>query len=144
MAETVSVALMIDKTLYAKTNTFAYKGTIDEKNKVTYAANAFIGTIYSWITRDGILYLLVYKSTYDYDNFNAILVPVFENNLKIPALAEAVAIEKEKKKLEAEELKKETVGVTQFYIEKYAPYIIGAIVIAIALPTIIKSFKNGK
>ena len=64
MAETVSVALMIDKTLYAKTNTFAYKGTIDEKNKVTYAANAFIGTIYSWITRDGILYLLVYNTLY--------------------------------------------------------------------------------
>ena len=59
MSETVSVALMIDKTLYAKTNTFAYKGTIDEKNKITYAANAFIGTIYSCITRDDILYFII-------------------------------------------------------------------------------------
>jgi hypothetical protein len=144
MAETVSVSLMLDKTLYAKTNTYGYKGTIDEKNKVTYAANAFIGTIYSWITKDDILYLVVYKSIYDYDNFNAILVPVFENNLKIPALAEAVALEKTKKKLEADEIKKDIIGPTQFYIEKYLPYLIGAFVIAIALPTIIKTFKNDK
>jgi len=144
MAQPVSIALMLDKTLYAKTNTYGYKGNISEKNKITFKAGDYIGTIYSWVEVDQIIYLMVYATIFDYNNFNKILVPIFKGNLNIPELKEAVELENKKKKLEADQAKKEVVGATQFYIEKYAPWIIGAIVVGIAFPSIIKIFKNDK
>jgi hypothetical protein len=144
MAQPVSIALMLDKTLYAKTNTYGYKGYINEKNKVIYKAGDYIGTIYSWVEQDNKLFLMVYASASDYNNFKATFVPIFKGNLNIPELKEAVELENKKKQLEADQAKKEVVGATQFYIEKYAPWIIGAIVVGIAFPSIIKIFKNDK
>ena len=142
MAQPVSVALMLDKTLYAKTNTYGYKGRIDPSTKVTFRAGDYIGTIYSWYTYNNTLYLMVYASITDYNNFDATYVPILKYNLQIPELKEAVDLENKKKQLEADQAKKAVTGPVQFYIEKYAPWIIGAIVVGIALPSIMKSAKQ--
>jgi hypothetical protein len=145
MAQPVSVSLMLDKTLYAKTNTYGYKGHIAPETKVNFKAGDFIGMVYSWQTKDGILYLQAYANLNDFHNFTATIVPVLKYNLDIPELKEAVDLENAKKQAEADQLKKETVGTVQFYIEKYGPWILGAIVAIGVLPSIIKSFtKNDK
>jgi len=144
MAQPVSISLMLDKTLFAKTNTYGYKGYISPNKKITFKAGDYIGTIYSWVEQDNTLFLMVYANTFDYNNHNAIFVPIFKSNLNIPELKEAVDLENKKKQLEADQAKKAVTGPVQFYIEKYAPWIIGAIVVGIALPSIIKTFKNDK
>ena len=143
MAEPVSINLMIDKPLYARTATYGYTSSIfTDKYKKTFKAGEYLGTIYSYITREGQIYLVVYASSRDYDNFNALYVPIFENNLDIPTLKEAVALQKEKKQAEIDAQKKETVGTTQFYIEKYGPYVLGAIVLIGVFPSLIKSITK--
>jgi hypothetical protein len=146
MAQDVSVSLMLDKDLYAYTPTYGYTSAIfSDKYKKNYKAGDFIGHIYSYLTRNNQIYLIVYASTRDYNNHNAIYVPIFENNLKIIGLKEAINAENAKKQAELDALKKEQVGATQFYIEKYGPWVLGAIVFIGVFPSIFKSvFKNEK
>ena len=146
MAQDVSVDLMLDKDLYAFTPTYGYtSGIFTDKYKKNYKAGDFIGHIYSYLTRANQLYLVVYASTRDYNNHNAIYVPIFENNLKIIGLKEAIAAENAKKQAEADALKKEQVGATQFYIEKYGPWVLGAIVLIGVFPSLLKSItRNDK
>lgn len=133
---------MLDKSLYARTNTYGYKGYIDPSTKVTFKAGDFIGIIYSWQVTNNILYLQAYANINDYNNFHATIVPILEFNLQIPQLKEAVELDKKKKQMEADVAKKETVGTVQFYVEKYGPWLLGAIVVVGVLPTLIKSFIN--
>jgi hypothetical protein len=146
MAEPVSVRLMLDKSLYARTSTYGYHYNLDtsymSKNKFTITPNQFLGVIYSWVIKDGIIYLMVYKSAIDYQNANYDFIPIIGNNLYIPQLKEAVELDKKKKQMEADVAKKETVGTVQFYVEKYGPWLLGAIVVVGVLPTLIKSFIN--
>ena len=83
---------------------------------------------------------MIYLSKADYDNFNPSYVLHDPNKLDVPDLpnilqqiadqAKAAAIEKN--------------GVVGYYLTTYLPYIVGAVVIAIALPSITKSFKKWK
>jgi hypothetical protein len=142
MGQPVSVRLMLDKSLYARTNTYGYKGYIDPKTKVTFKSGDFIGIIYSWQVTNNILYLQAYANINDYNNFHATIVPILEFNLEIPQLKEAVELENKKKQMQADVAKKETVGTVQFYVEKYGPWLLGAIVVVGVLPSLIKSFIN--
>jgi hypothetical protein len=146
MAEPVSIELMLDKPLYARTATYGYTSAVlTDQYKKTFKAGEYIGTIYSWINKNNQLYLQVYASPADYNNFKAIYVPIFESNLDIPTLKEAVAAKKAQDQMAADQLKKETVGTVQFYVEKYGPWILGAIVVIGVFPSILKSFtKNDK
>jgi hypothetical protein len=54
--------------------------------------------------------------------------------LKVPDLPDIIAEINRK----AEELKKEQKGVVPYYIEKYLPWIIGAIALGIIIPTLRK------
>lgn len=133
---------MLDKALYARTNTYGYKGNISEKNKVNFKADDYIGIIYTWYTYNNIIYLVAYQSITDYDNFDATYVPILKYNLQIPELKEAVELENKKKQMQVDVAKKETVGTVQFYVEKYGPWLLGAIVVVGVLPSLIKSFVN--
>ena len=146
MAEPVSIELMLDKPLYAKTATYGYTSALfTDQYKKTFKAGEYIGTIYSWINKNNQLYLQVYASPADYNNFKAIYVPIFESNLDIPTLKEAVEADKAKKRAEADALKKEQVGTVQFYVEKYGPWVLGAIVVIGVFPSLLKSItKNDK
>jgi hypothetical protein len=146
MAQDVNVELMLDKDLYAYTPTYGYTSAIfSDKYKKNYKAGDYIGHIYSWRTVNSQLYLVVYASTNDYNNHKAIYVPIFENNLKIIGLKEAIAAEKAKAQAEADALKKEQVGAVQFYIEKYGPWVLGAIVVIGVFPSLLKSItRNDK
>jgi hypothetical protein len=146
MAEPVSVKLMLDKSLWSRTSTYGYHYNLEtanmSKNKFSIKPSQFLGIIYSWVIKDGVLYLMVYKSAIDYQNANYDFIPIIDNNLYIPQLKEAVDIVKKKKQMEADVAKKEAVGTVQFYVEKYGPWLLGAIVVVGVLPSIFKTLIN--
>ena len=146
MAQDVNVELMLNKYLYAFEPTYGYTSAVfSNQYKKIYKAGDYIGKIYSWRTVNNQLYLVVYATTNDYNNHKAIYVPIFTNNLKIIGLKEAIAAENAKKQAEADALKKEQVGAVQFYIEKYGPWVLGAIVVIGVFPSLLKSItKNDK
>lgn len=146
MAQDVNVELMLNKDLYAFETTYGYTSAVfSNQYKKIYNAGDYIGKIYSWRTVNNQLYLIVYATTNDYNNHKAIYVPIFVNNLKIIGLKEAIAAENAKKQAEADALKKEQVGATQFYIEKYGPWVLGAIVFIGVFPSLFKSItRNDK
>ena len=136
---TITADKVVNQSIYAKGTVVAYDGTL--KNKVaTFSNGQLIGKVYSWITAtDGNIYWLVYLSPSDYTNFNAAYVKQ-SSNISLPALPgilEQIQLDQDKKK-------RDQLGTIPFYIEKYAPYLIGAVVIAVALPSLTQSLANKK
>jgi hypothetical protein len=135
---TVTADKLVNHDLYAKGNVDALDSTF--KNvAATFSAGQRIGNIYSWIQgSNGQIYYMIYLTKADYDNFNPVYVLHDPNKLDVPDLpnilqqiadaAKAAAIEKD--------------GVVGYYVNQYLPYIVGAIVLAIALPSIVKSMKK--
>ena len=90
-----------------------------------------IGNVYSYIeNNDGALYWMIYETQSDYTNFNPIYVKHITGMIDCPALPGIIA-EMERKK-EAEELAQR--GPVAYYLKKYLPYIVAAVVVAIVLP----------
>jgi hypothetical protein len=140
----VSIDMILDKSVYSKIKNPYYDATF--KNIVGYFnAGDYIGIVYSWVTRNNKIYLATYANYNDFKNFsNGKYVEWGYDNLTYPELKKELAKKQAEEKLKADQAKKEAVGAVQFYIEKYAPWIIGAIVVGIAFPSIIKTFKNDK
>ena len=137
---TITADKLVNHDLYAKANVNALDSTFKNIAQ-SFTAGQRIGNIYSWIQgADGSIYYMIYLSKADYDNFNPSYVLHDPNKLDVPDLpnilqqiadqAKAAAIEKN--------------GVVGYYLTTYLPYIVGAVVIAIALPSITKSFKKWK
>jgi hypothetical protein len=81
---------------------------------------------------------MFYLTGSDYNNFIATYVKADANNLSIPSLPGILAdIEAQKQQQEIA-----SKGIVRYYIEKYFPWIIGAAVIAIALPSIKKTIQK--
>jgi hypothetical protein len=144
--ETVNIGKLVNHNLYAKSNVNGYDGSLKTVKKVFSAGN-LIGNIYSWIVRNGNVYYMVYANDYDYNNFKPTYILHDANKLEVPDLPDIlqqIKNEKEIKAIQDEAKLIDQIGPVKYYTSKYLPYVIGAIVIAIALPTIIKTFKNGK
>ena len=135
---TVTADLILNHDLYAKGNVNAFDSTF--KNIVkTFSPGDLIGSVYSWLqTSDGKIYWLVYLTKADYNNFNASYILHDPNTLTVPDLPDILQKISDEKK--AADIAKN--GVVSYYIGKYLPYIVGAAVVAIVFPSIVKSFKK--
>jgi hypothetical protein len=128
--------LVVNHNLYAKTSVNGYDGTFT--NVKTVLQPGLIGTVYSYIEQPDGLYWMVYLTQNDYNNFNPTYIKHETGKLSLPdepAILDALNKEQEAKDLAAK-------GPVRFYIEKYAPYVIGAIVIAVALPAIVNATRK--
>lgn len=121
----VYVGQLLDKPIYAKGATTGYDAAM--KPIYTFKNGDFIGTLFSWYQSGGETYLMFYKSQTDYNNFNPFLVKL--NKTTSPAIAEIKAQEAAKADAEKSTLEK--------YIDKFAPIIVGALVVSILLPTVV-------
>jgi len=137
MPPTITADLALDHALYAKAPVNKYKADL-KTIKSTITTGGYIGKIYSWyIDNTGRLWWVFYDTPYDYANFNGSYVLHDGSKLSLPDLPgilQKIAEEREAKK-------KQDMGLISYYVEKYAPWLIGAGVVAIALPTVIGSAK---
>jgi hypothetical protein len=135
---TVTADKIVNHDIYAKNSVSAYDGTLSKVVK-TFDAGSLIGNVYAWITdNSGNVWWMVYLSPNDYNNFNPSYIKHSSVNLDVPDLPGILQqIEDEQK---AAEIAKN--GVVSYYFNKYLPYIVGGIVLAIAFPAIYKSVKR--
>ena len=128
---------VVNHLMYAKAKVNAYEpgGKIVVK---TFSTGQLIGNVYSYIEIGNDLYWMFYLTPADYNNFNAVYVKHDASKLSLPdlpAILDQIAAEKK-----AAIIAKD--GAFSYYLQTYLPYIVGAIVIAIALPSIVKSVKK--
>jgi len=128
---------VVNHLMYAKANVNAYEpgGKIVVK---TFTPGQLIGKVYSYIEINNDLYWMFYLTPTDYNNFNAVYVKHDASKLRLPdlpAILDQIAAEKK-----AAIIAKD--GVFSYYLQTYLPYIIGAIVVSIALPSIVKSVNK--
>lgn len=136
---TVTADRVVNQNLYAKTSVKGYGADL-KTVKANWMPGQLIGTVYSWINgNDGNLYWLVYTNPGDYASFNPTFIKHDAAQLSLPALPGI--LEQIKREREQKEIAEK--GVVSYYIEKYMPWIIGAGVVAIALPAITKQSKVG-
>lgn len=134
---TISIDKLINTDVYAK-------GDVDvlnwKFNKVkTLTKGAYIGKMYSYITStDGKIYMMFYLSPFDFAAANPSYVEYSQSKIDIPKASDIKKIEDEKKEQE----KKEQLGAFDYYIQKYVPYVIGAVAISILLPSITKAINQ--
>ena len=130
--------LVVNHNLYTKSQTNGYDGTFSNIKYVF--APGLIGNIYSYIDRPDGLYWMGYANSADYSNFNPTYIKHEPGKLYLPDEPDIWA------KLIAEQDAKDLAskGILQYNIEKYAPYVIGALVVAIGLPSLITLFNRKK
>ena len=135
---TVTADQLVNHDLNAKGNVNALDSTF--KNvAATFTAGQRIGNIYSWIQGStGQIYYMLYLTKADYDNFNPVYVLHDPSKLDVPDLPNILQQIADKQKADA--IAKD--GVVGYYLNTYLPYIVGAVVVAIALPSIVKSMKK--
>jgi len=135
---TVTADKVVNHDLYAKGNVSALDWTFKNIAR-TFSAGERIGNIYSYfVDSKGQLYWLIYLSRADYDNQNPIYVLQETGKLDVPDLPNILQKIADEQKAAAIEKS----GVVGYYLQTYLPYIVGAVVIAIALPSIVKSIKK--
>jgi hypothetical protein len=138
MPDLVSAADVVGQSLYAGTKPVPVYSSDLKTIKYTVQPGQYICTVWSWIEPvGGGLYWAFYRTDSDYNNFNASYVKQ-DGNLSLPALPDILA--KIQAKKEAEDVASK--GFFQVWIEKNGKYVIGAVVVAIALPSVIKSVQS--
>jgi hypothetical protein len=98
----------------------------------TIKAGGLLGIVDSWIVRDGFVYwqfLDTYKQPYYAKQ---------DSNIEFPGLNSVL------KAVQDEAIAKEieTKGAFNYYLQKYLPWLIGGVVVALVLPSIVKSTKK--
>lgn len=122
---------VINKSLYAKgvVNVFNVLGGSVSR---VITDGGLIGIVYSYVTYDGNIYWQFYN-TYG--------VPYYvkhDSNLSLPGLNDILT------KIKDENINKqiEQKGAVNYYLQKYLPYLVGAVVIAFVFPAVYKSLKK--
>ena len=134
----VTADLIVNHGLYAKSNVDALDTTFKNIAK-SFSPGEYIGNVYSWIQgNDGSIYWMIYLTPQDYNNFNPVYVKHIPGNLSVPDLP-AILQKLDDERKSAEIAKN---GVVSYYIGKYLPYIVGAAVIAIIFPSVVKGLKK--
>jgi hypothetical protein len=129
----VTADKVVNRSMYANTTVSAVDGSGNLLR--TFAPGQYIGEVYAWVNRADGIYWMFEKS---YNNFFYVKHDASSLSLpSLPDILQQITAEKEKEKLAA-------LGPVNYYIEKYAPYLIGAVVIAIAAPTVISSIHTKK
>jgi hypothetical protein len=125
---TITADKVIGKSLYSK-------GVVDlldlPGGKVinTIQSGGLLGNVYSWVTKNGLVYWQFY------DKYNMPYYAKQDSNIDFPGLNDVL------KQVQDEAITKEiaTKGALNYYLQKYLPWIVGGIVVALVLPKIIKS-----
>jgi len=127
---------IIDKPIRAKKEISLYRNALD--TAVPYAtvkAGSMIGILFSIVNAKAgrsVDWLMFYDS-----NNKAYYVPVKTGTLDEVSLKEQGVKTVEEQTKEEENKAKKDAGIVSYYIEKYVPYIIGAIIIIPVLKSII-------
>lgn len=128
---TITADKVIGKNLYSK-------GAVDllslPGGKVikTIQSGGLLGNVYSWVNYNGIIYWQfydTYKQPYYAKQDSNVSFPGLDEVLK-QIQSEAIANEIEKK------------GALNYYLQKYLPWLVGGVVVALVLPVVLKSRKN--
>jgi len=127
---------IIDKPIRAKKEISLYRNALD--TAVPYAtvkAGSMIGILFSIVTAKAgrsVDWLMFYDS-----NNKAYYVPVKTGTLDEVSLKQQGVKTVEEQTKEEENKAKKDAGIVSYYIEKYVPYIIGAIIVIPVLKSII-------
>jgi hypothetical protein len=134
----VTADQVVNHNIYAKDYVDGYTSTTLQNVRYKFYPKQLIGNIYSYIEEGGQLYWIVYVKPEDFANNKATILLHETGKFDVPDLPEIIQkIETQQKNAAIEKS-----GAVAYYVEKYIPYIVGAIVVAVALPSIVKSFKK--
>jgi len=135
---TIAIDKLINTDVYAKGNV----DLLDYRfRKVrTLKSGAYIGKMYSWLrdSNTGKIYMMFYLTPFDFAAANPSYVEYSQSKIDVPKAGDIKKIEDEKK----EQLKKEQLGAFDYYVQKYVPYIIGAVAVSMLLPSITKAINQ--
>jgi hypothetical protein len=128
----ISADLVLNKNLYAKGTVLAYD-LPNGKVVATFDNGGLVGNVYSWVTSNGIVYWM-FNDKYGRPYY----VKHDSNKLSLKELPAIL------KKIEDEQVAKEieSKGKLNYYLQKYLPWIVGAVVVAVAFPAIYKNVKK--
>ena len=124
---------VINKSLYAKgsVNVYSLPG-----GAVTRVINdgGLIGIVYSFVTYDGQVYWQFYNP------YGVAYYVKHDSNLSLPGLNDILT------KIKDENVAKqiEEKGAVNYYLQKYLPWIVGAVAVALIFPVVFKSIKKWK
>ena len=127
----ISVNLVLDKNLYAKGKVSAYD-VPNGKVIFTIDNGGLVGNVYSYVVRNGIVWWQFFKNNKPY------YVKHDNNKLslkELPAILKKIENEEQKQEIEQK-------GTLNYYLQKYLPWLIGAVVVAVAFPAIYKNAKK--
>jgi hypothetical protein len=133
MPDKLTVDKILNHNLYAKGSINAYNtpnGTV----KKTFNSGELIGSVWSWVVRDGDIWYMFYLTPNDYSNFISTWVKD-QPNLYLPDAPQILQEIQDKK--EQEDIAQN--GIVAHLLKKYAPWIVGGVVVAIAAPTLLQS-----
>lgn len=134
----ITIDKVVGHNIYAK-GSVAVLGSDLKTVKKTITNGGLIGNVWSWIKgSDGQIYYMIYLNSNDYNNFDPSYVLHDASKISLPDLP---TIMEEIQRL-ADQEKIAQKGIVAFYIEKYAPYIVGAVVVAIAIPALKKQSQS--
>ena len=137
MPDNIAVDKVVGHDIYAKATVDAYDGTFKNVKKV-FTNGQLIGNVWSWVIHDGEVWYAFYLTPYDYNNFNGTYVKHDASKISLPDLPGILQEIQDKEDAE----KRERLGTIAYYIEKYAPWIVGGVVVAVAAPAILNSGKR--
>lgn len=139
MAEvSITADKIVNHNIVAKGTVYGYDLPNSGNVTQTFTNGATIGNVYSWVTdTNGQVWYMLYNTPEDYANFIPFYVKHDASQIDCPdlpgimaqiaAAAEAAAIAQK--------------GAIPYYLDKYLPWIVGGVVAAFVLPSLLKS-KN--
>jgi hypothetical protein len=135
----ISADKIVYHDLYASGNVNGYSLPNNSSHIIhTYKAGDKIGNVFSYVqATDGNVYWMVYANDNDFANFIPTYIKHDGTVLNVPDLPGI--IQQIQDELQKQQIAQK--GVVIYYLDKYLPYIVGGIVIAIALPAILKKRK---
>jgi hypothetical protein len=128
---TITADKVIGKNLYSK-------GAVDlvslPGGKVikTIQSGGLLGNVYSYILSNGIVYWQFY------DIYKQPFYAKQDSNVSFPGLDEV--LKQIQSEAVANEIKQK--GALNYYLQKYLPWLVGGVVVALVLPVLLKSKKN--
>ena len=128
---TITADKVIGKNLYSK-------GAVDlvslPGGKVikTIQSGGLLGNVYSYIVSNGIVYWQFY------DIYKQPFYAKQDSNVSFPGLDEV--LKQIQSEAVANEIKEK--GALNYYLQKYLPWLVGGVVVALVLPVILKNKKN--
>jgi len=98
----------------------------------TIQSGGLLGNVYSYIVSNGIVYWQFY------DTNKQPFYAKQDNNVSFPGLDDV--LKQIQSEAVANEIKEK--GALNYYLQKYLPWLVGGVVVALVLPVLLKSKKN--